>query len=138
MYLRKTALFVAVFLLDGALQLYSWMPAQGTDCLGLRDLGLVFFPHSFSLLFCHSKQQLLYLFHITYFETIYLYIFLYVTMSTSVMFISITILTMATTIIKIIIIIITITTTTTTTITIITTIVLTIIMIILLFNNYSP
>ena len=35
-YLRETALFVAVFLLDGALQLYSWMPAQETDFLGAQ------------------------------------------------------------------------------------------------------
>ena len=44
LYLRETALFVAAFLLDGALQLYPWMPAQETDWLGAQGSWPCIFP----------------------------------------------------------------------------------------------
>ena len=64
-------MFVAVFLLDGTLQLYPSMPTQGTDWLGAQGSWPCIFRsfHSFAFLFCHGKQQLLYLFHISYFGT---------------------------------------------------------------------
>lgn len=42
--LRETALFVAVFLRDGALQLCPWMPAQRTDWLAAQGSWPCIFP----------------------------------------------------------------------------------------------